>query len=574
MPLVIRIVTSIRFGSPTHPISKNMKKIIITTLILITSIALYGKNKEKTDNHYFSVAENLAIFNSLFKELNIHYVDSIPATEIMQKGINGMLKALDPYTVYISTDDEENFNLMTKGEYAGIGTVISKRGKYICINEVYQNMPADKAGLKVGYVLTKVDDTSLVDATTSKASELLRGTPGTKLQLTYQKDTLSAPQTIEITREHIYINPIRYYGMLNDSIGYIYLNNFTQNCAEEVNKALTELRSKGMQKLIFDLRNNPGGYLNDAVDICNFFLPKNQTIVTTKGKNEEVLQVYKTSKQPTAPQMPLIVLVNENSASASEIVSGALQDLDRAVIIGERTYGKGLVQSTYPVAYDGQLKVTIAKYYIPSGRCIQAIKYTPNAKDKPDYIPDSLTTEFKTRAGRIVRDGRGITPDIACKNDSVRGIMYHLLEDFKISDYAINYTNKHPNPVTLEEFSLPDTTFQDFKSYVLNSSFKFHSYSAEILDKLIEMAKIEECYLPNKDLIDSLQNNLKNNNVAALDSIQPQIMQYLTAEISKIYYYQWGEMYHIIKTDKVIQEALNLFADTKRYETLLAKPKK
>lgn len=551
-----------------------MKKLIITTFILLASIALYGNKKEKTDNHYFSVAENLSIFNSVFKQLNIHYVDSIPVTDIMQKGINGMLKALDPYTVYISTDDEENFNLMTKGEYAGIGTIISKRGKYICINEVYKDMPADKVGLKVGYVLTKVDDTSLIDASTSKASELLRGTPGTTVQLTYQTDTLSAPQTVTITREHIYINPIRYYGMLNDSVGYIYLNNFTQNCAEEVKQALTDLRGKGMQKLVLDLRNNPGGYLNDAVDICNFFVPKNQTIVTTKGKNSEVLHVYKTTKQPIVPQLPLVVLVNENSASASEIVSGALQDMDRAVIIGERTYGKGLVQSTYPVAYDGQLKVTIAKYYIPSGRCIQAINYTPNSNEKPDYIPDSLTNEFKTSVGRIVRDGRGISPDITSKNDSVRGVMYHLLEDFKISDYAIDYTKKHPNPGPLETFALPDTTFQDFKQYVLSSSFKFHSYSQEILGKLIEMAKIEECYEPNKTLLDSLQTNLNVNNEAALDSIQTQVMQYLTAEISKIYYYQWGEMFHIIQTDNVIKEALQLFAAPKRYETLLAAPKK
>ncbi len=552
-----------------------MKKFIYTALFFLTSVlVLQAKDKEKVDDHYFSVAENLAIFNSVFKSLNIHYVDSIPVTKIMEKGINSMLGALDPYTVYISTDEEEDFNLMTKGEYAGIGTVISKRGKNIVINEVYKGLPADKAGLKVGNILTKVDETSLVDVTTAKASELLRGTPGTSLQLTYQQDSLATPQTISIVREHIYINPIRYYGMLNDSVGYIFMNNFTQNCADEMQKALLDLRKKGMQQLIFDLRNNPGGYLNDAVNICNFFLPKNETIVTTKGKNSQIISTYKTEKQPIALELPLIVLVNDHSASASEIVSGALQDLDRAVIMGERTYGKGLVQATYPVAYDGQLKVTTAKYYIPSGRCIQAINYTPNKDEAAGYIPDSLTTEFNTKNGRKVRDGRGITPDIHCQNDSVRGVMFHLLEDFKISDFAIDYVKQHPDTVPLMQFALTDSTFQAFKQSVLNSSFQFHSYSVEILNKLIDMAKLEECYEPNKTLFDSLQTQLKQQNEAALDSIKPQIMQYLTAEIAKIYYYQWGEMYHILSSDKVVQQAVELFADKPRYESLLAKPKK
>lgn len=551
-----------------------MKQLLITTLILLTSIASYGKPKENIDKHYFSVAENLSVFNSLFKQLNLHYVDSIPVTDIMQKGINGMLNALDPYTVYIPTNEEENFNLMTKGEYAGIGTVISKRGKYITANEVYKNMPADKAGIKIGYVLTKVDDTSLLDVSTSKASELLRGTPGTKLTLTYQTDTLSAPQTVEIVREHIYINPIRYYGMLNDSIGYIFLSNFTQNCADEVKKALLDLRGQGMQQLILDLRNNPGGYLSDAVDICNFFLKKNEVIVTTKGKNDQILSVYKTAQEPIALKLPLIVLVNDGSASASEIVSGALQDTDRAVIIGERTYGKGLVQTTYPVAFDGQLKVTIAKYYIPSGRCIQAIKYSPDPKQSPSYIPDSLTTQFKTRNGRLVRDGRGITPDIACQNDSIKGLLFHLLEQYKISDYALQYVKENPIAPAMEEFALTDSQFVDFKQFVLGSSFKFNSYSQDILNKFIEMSKLEECYEANKSLIDSLQNNLKQQNEPALDSIQSQIMQYLTSEIAKIYYYQWGEMYHILKTDKVVKQAMELFANRERYESLLASPKK
>lgn len=551
-----------------------MKKIIITTFILLVSIASYSKEKPKQDNHYFSVAENLAIFNSLFKQLNVHYVDSIPVTEIMQKGINGMLNALDPYTTYIPTDDEENFNLMTKGEYAGVGTVITKRGKYIYANEVYKNMPADKAGIKNGYIFIKVDNTSLLDVTTSKASELLRGTPGTKLTLTYQTDTLSAPKTVEIVREHIYLNPIRYYGMLNDSVGYIMLSNFTQNCSEEVKKALLDLRTQGMRQLILDLRNNPGGYLTDAVDICNFFMKKNQVIVTTKGKNNQVLSVYKTAKEPIAPTLPLIVLVNDGSASASEIVSGALQDTDRAVIMGERTYGKGLVQSTYPVDFDGQLKVTIAKYYIPSGRCIQAIKYNPDPKQSPSYIPDSLTSEFTTTNGRIVRDGRGISPDIESKNDSIKGLMYHLLEEYKIFDFAVNYVKNNPKAVPLESFALTDADYEAFKQEVLNSSFKFNSYSLDILTKLTDMAKLEECYENNKTLFDSLQTSLSQRNAAALDSIRPQIMQYLTAEIAKNYYYQWGEMYHVVKHDKVIEQALQLFTDPKRYDSILAKPKK
>lgn len=552
-----------------------MKKIIIALCLLVAATtAIHAKNSEAIDNHYFSVAENLSIFNSLFKQLNIHYVDSIPVTDVMQKGINGMLNAIDPYTVYIPTNEEENFNLMTKGEYAGIGTVISKRGKYIMANEVYKDMPADKAGIKNGYVFIKVDDTSLIDVTTQKASELLRGTAGTKLTLTYKTDTLANEQTVDIVREHIYINPIRYYGMLNDSVGYIFLSNFTQNCADEVKKALLDLRSKGMQNLIFDLRNNPGGYLTDAVDICNFFMKKDEVVVTTKGKNGEVLSVYKTDKEPIALNLPMVVLVNDHSASASEIVSGALQDTDRAVIMGERTYGKGLVQSTFPVAFDGQLKVTIAKYYIPSGRCIQAIKYSPDPKQSPSYIPDSLTTQFKTRNGRIVRDGRGITPDIASQNDSIKGLLFHLLEQYKISDFALNYVKENPTAPAMEQFELTNNDFVAFKNMVLQSNFKFNSYSQDIIVKLVEMTKLEECYDANKALIDSLQANLKQQNAPALDSIQTQITQYLTAEIAKHYYYQWGEMYHILKTDKVVKEALTLFADKKRYESILAQPQK
>lgn len=552
-----------------------MKKFIIALCLLVAATtAIHAKNSEAIDNHYFSVAENLSIFNSLFKQLNIHYVDSIPVTDVMQKGINGMLNAIDPYTVYIPTNEEENFNLMTKGEYAGIGTVISKRGKYIMANEVYKDMPADKAGIKNGYVFIKVDDTSLIDVTTQKASELLRGTAGTKLTLTYKTDTLANEQTVDIVREHIYINPIRYYGMLNDSVGYIFLSNFTQNCADEVKKALLDLRSKGMQNLIFDLRNNPGGYLTDAVDICNFFMKKDEVVVTTKGKNGEVLSVYKTDKEPIALNLPMVVLVNDHSASASEIVSGALQDTDRAVIMGERTYGKGLVQSTFPVAFDGQLKVTIAKYYIPSGRCIQAIKYSPDPKQSPSYIPDSLTTQFKTRNGRIVRDGRGITPDIASQNDSIKGLLFHLLEQYKISDFALNYVKENPMAPAMEQFELTNNDFVAFKNMVLQSNFKFNSYSQDIIVKLVEMTKLEECYDANKALIDSLQANLKQQNAPALDSIQTQITQYLTAEIAKHYYYQWGEMYHILKTDKVVKEALTLFADKKRYESILAQPQK
>jgi carboxyl-terminal processing protease len=270
----------------------------------------------------------------------------------------------------------------------------------------------------------------------------------------------------------------------------------------------------------------------------------------------------------------MVVLVNDHSASASEIVSGALQDTDRAVIMGERTYGKGLVQSTFPVAFDGQLKVTIAKYYIPSGRCIQAIKYSPDPKQSPSYIPDSLTTQFKTRNGRIVRDGRGITPDIASQNDSIKGLLFHLLEQYKISDFALNYVKENPTAPAMEQFELTNNDFVAFKNMVLQSNFKFNSYSQDIIVKLVEMTKLEECYDANKALIDSLQANLKQQNAPALDSIQTQITQYLTAEIAKHYYYQWGEMYHILKTDKVVKEALTLFADKKRYESILAQPQK
>jgi carboxyl-terminal processing protease len=394
-----------------------MKKIILFTCLLFSSISIFANSNDK----YFELSKNLEIFNSLYKSLNLHYVDTIPLNKMVKAGIDGMLRNIDPYTVYIPAEKEEDFALMTTGEYAGVGAIITQRDSAIYINEVYVDMPAYNTGLRAADKIVSVDKTEITKKhTTSQVSEMLRGIPGTEVKVGILHPGETKVKYYNITRKQIYINPITYYNVVADSIGYINLSSFTDDCSSEVKKAYLELKEKGIKGLIIDLRNNGGGLLREAINICNFFLPKGEVIVSTKGRIESDNTTYKAHNNPIDIDIPLIIMVNDESASASEIVAGAMQDLDRAVIVGNRTFGKGLVQGTFPVAYDGKLKVTTAKYYTPSGRCIQAINYTQKEGEKSDIIPDSLTTEFKTKGGRIVRDGRGITPDVKYthKNDA------------------------------------------------------------------------------------------------------------------------------------------------------------
>ena len=549
-----------------------MKKIILFTCLLFSSISIFANSNDK----YFELSKNLEIFNSLYKSLNLHYVDTIPLNKMVKAGIDGMLRNIDPYTVYIPAEKEEDFALMTTGEYAGVGAIITQRDSAIYINEVYVDMPAYNTGLRAADKIVSVDKTEITKKhTTSQVSEMLRGIPGTDVKVGILHPGETKVKYYNITRKQIYINPITYYNVVADSIGYINLSSFTDDCSSEVKKAYLELKEKGIKGLIIDLRNNGGGLLREAINICNFFLPKGEVIVSTKGRIESDNTTYKAHNNPIDIDIPLIIMVNDESASASEIVAGAMQDLDRAVIVGNRTFGKGLVQGTFPVAYDGKLKVTTAKYYTPSGRCIQAINYTQKEGEKSDIIPDSLTTEFKTKGGRIVRDGRGITPDVKYthKNDadsiSRAYLCYELILQNVCFDYATDFKLKHPSISSVKDFSITDSIYEDFKKFAISKDFKYENLSEKKLKDLIEIIKKENAYEENKELLDSLESKLKHNTEAELDKFRDDVSEILAAEIVKRYYFSKGEAEQFLKTDETLDLSIEILNDPKRYNEIL-----
>ena len=548
-----------------------MKKIILFTYLLTSSIGLFANSNDR----YFELSKNLEIFNSLYKSLNLHYVDTIPLGKMVKAGIDGMLKNIDPYTVYIPQEKDEDFTLMTTGEYAGVGAIIAQRDSAIYINEVYVDMPAYNAGLRPGDKIASVDKTIIKKHTTSQVSEMLRGIPGTEVKVGILHPKETKVKYYNITRKQIYINPITYYNVVADSIGYINLSSFTDNCSTELKKAYLELKDKGIKSLIIDLRSNPGGLLREAINISNFFLPKGEVIVSTKGKEESENTKYKAHNNPIDTEIPLVIMVDDNSASASEIVAGAMQDLDRAVIVGSRTYGKGLVQGTFPVAYDGKLKVTTAKYYTPSGRCIQAINYTQKEGEKSDIIPDSLTTEFKTRAGRIVRDGRGIMPDVEYKYKHEKDSMalallcVELIKKNITFDYATKFKLENETIPSVEDFTITDEIYNDFKKFVLEKDFKYKNSSQEGLKKLIEIIKKENFYESSKEILDSLETKLQHNTEEELDKYRTEVSQMLSAEIVKRYYFSKGEAQEVLKTDEELKLCIEILNDPKRYNEIL-----
>lgn len=548
-----------------------MKKIILFTCLLFSSFSTFANSKDK----YFELSKNLEIFNSLYKSLNLHYVDTIPLNKMVKAGIDGMLRNIDPYTVYIPAEKEEDFTLMTTGEYAGVGAVITQRDSAIYINEVYVDMPAYNAGLRAADKIVSVDKTKITNHTTSQVSEMLRGIPGTEVKVGILHPGETKAKYYNITRKQIYINPITYYNIVADSIGYINLSTFTDDCSSEFKKAYLELKDKGIKGLIVDLRSNGGGLLREAINICNFFLPKGEVIVSTKGKIETENTTYKAHNNPIDIDIPLIIMVNDESASASEIVAGAMQDLDRAVIVGHRTFGKGLVQGTFPVAYDGKLKVTTAKYYTPSGRCIQAINYTQKEGEKSDIIPDSLTTEFKTKGGRTVRDGRGITPDVKYthKNDadsiSRAYLCYELILQNVCFDYATEFKLKNPSISSVKDFAITDSIYEDFKKFAISKDFKYENLSTKKLKDLIEIIKKENAYEENKEILDSLESRLKHNTETELEKFRTDVSELLSAEIVKRYYFSKGEAEQILKTDEILQLSIEILNDPKRYNEIL-----
>ena len=560
-----------------------LKQIIIILCLLAVGLS---STADKNSDHNYSVTRNMEIFSSIYKHLDMMYVDTLDADVTVGAGIRAMLRSLDPYTEYYPPEDVKDLKTLLTGKYAGIGALIKHdmRNECVIIDEPYEGMPAAEAGLKKGDVIVAVDDTLMKGKTVSEVSAMLRGEPGTsfiiKIQRPQPLSGKSKTMKIKVTRRSIQLPCVPYYGLLpqsgDEKVGYLLLTQFTDDCARDVRRALVDMRSQGMKSLIFDLRDNGGGSLNEAVKIVNMFVRKGETIVNTRGKLKRSFNEYKTTSEPLDTVMPIVMLVNRNTASASEITAGSLQDLDRAVILGTRTYGKGLVQIPVDLPHDASLKVTISKYYIPSGRCIQAINYKHTGGGYKENIPDSLTHEFKTRGGRTVRDGGGIKPDVEMKGDSLASITAGLFSTGAdstevVTQYVVNYVAKHPTIAAPSEFRLTDADYDEFKAMVIGSGFKYDLGTGKMFDELVKVAQIEGRYSEAQAEFDALKAKLSNNLPADLDRHREVIQSLLEENIVTCYYYQRGAAESMLKYDKQVARALELLKDREAYGKLLNK---
>ncbi|WP_075603867.1 S41 family peptidase [Saccharicrinis aurantiacus] len=546
------------------------KWIGISLIVVLLSGGLAGFIND--DQRNFSIVKNLDIFYTLFRELNSYYVDETDPEDLIKTGIDNMLESLDPYTTYIPEDDMEDFNFMTTGEYGGIGSLISKSDEYIIIAEPYEGFPAQLAGLKAGDKLLEINDVDVVGKKSSEVSDLLKGPVNTPLKLKIDRPGEEKALTIDLTRQKISINPVPYYGMVNDKTGIIMLNNFTQNCSAEVAKAFKDLKeNQGAESIVLDLRGNPGGLLDDAVKIVNLFIEKGNEVVSTRGKVKQWDKVYKATSSPLDTVMPLAVLISRGSASASEIVSGSLQDFDRAVLIGQRSFGKGLVQSTRNLSYNAKLKVTTAKYYIPSGRCIQAVDYTHRNDDgSVGLVPDSLITEFKTSGGRSVYDGGGVSPDIMVETDKFKNITFALVAQSMMFDYATEFVLKNKEIAAPNQFEISDDVYNEFVSFVeAKEDFSYKSATQESLKKLVDVAKKEKYYDKNKEEFEELESLLTLNVKEDMMLFRDEIEEFLASEIIKRYYYQKGAIKYTLKDDKELAKAIEVLGDKSTYNGIL-----
>lgn len=529
-------------------------------------------------NHNYDVARQLEIFSAIYKQLDMMYVDTLDPEVTIGNGIRAMLQSLDPYTEYYPAEQVNELRSMLTGKYAGIGAVIKHDMKQdrIVIDEPYEGMPATEAGLRKGDVILSIDDSTMIGKSVTYVSSHLRGNPGTTFVLKIQRDGKILKK--KITRKTIQMPCVPYYGLIGDGVGYLMLTQFTDDCSRDIRRALVDMRQQGMKSLVFDLRNNGGGSLSEAIKIVNMFVPKGTTLVTTKGKIKRSNNEYKTEQEPLDTIMPTVVLTNGNSASASEITAGSLQDLDRAVIMGTRTYGKGLVQLPVDLPHNGNLKLTTSKYHIPSGRCIQAINYKHTGGGYKEHIPDSLTHEFRTKGGRIVRDGGGIKPDIEVKADSLPNIAYYLQQSGMDStevmfQYVVDYIRQHPTIAPAEEFSLTDADYEEFKRRVVESGFKYDRETSKSFDELIEIAKFEGYYNDAKQEFEALKSKLSHNLQRELDNNRAVIQRLLENDIITAYYYQRGAIAHSLKSDTPIKEAKKLLLDNEKYMQILGKDK-
>lgn len=558
--------------------TKTMRSLMLMALMAVAMPIL----AQNTSDHNFRVAKNLDIFNAIYRNLDLMYVDSLDADKTIGTAIRSMMRSLDPYTDYFPEDKAAEYKQMMTGKYAGIGSIISYSftRKRVIINEPYEGMPAAEAGLKKGDIILSIDGESMAEKSTAYVSDHLRGEPGTTMVLKIQRPSTGKKMTVKVQRKAIQMPYLPYYGMQKDGIGYINYNQYVENSAKDVRRAFIDLKKQGMKGLVLDLRNNGGGSVQEALQILNMFLPKGKHLLSMKGKVKNANSSYNTTVEPIDTVMPIVVLVNEATASASEITSGTLQDYDRAVIMGTRTYGKGLVQiPNVSLPYNGKLKLTTAKYYIPSGRCIQALRYkhTDNGY-VAENVPDSLTHEFRTAAGRIVRDGGGIKPDIEVKPDSLPNIAFYLSRvdttDILLN-YEIDYIAAHPTVASPKDFELSDADYEQFKQRVIKSGFTYDQVSEKILKELENLARFEGYYDDAKPEFEALRQKLKHNIAKDLDYPynKQKIKEMIAADLMAAYYFEKGSLENSLRNDKQFAEAARLLGNAEEYQKLL-QPKK
>jgi carboxyl-terminal processing protease len=545
---------------------KPYKKLSIA-VILVFGLGIFGFRHEE---RFFEIARNLDIYATLYKELNRYYVDEINPNQLMKKSIDAMLKNLDPYTNFYAEDEIEDYRTMTTGQYTGIGAVISTVKNQHTVFSIIEGSPAQKADLHIGDEILKIDGVDIKNRKDANPDKLMKGQAGSTVKLTIGRVGQPKPLDIVVGREFVKTGNVPYYGMISDEVGYILLTDFTQTAAREVKTAFVELKGKGMKKLVLDVRQNPGGLLDQSVAICNIFVPKDAEIVSTKGKISEWNKVYNAPMGATDTEMPMVVLTNSHSASAAEIVSGVMQDYDRAVLIGQRTYGKGLVQTTRPLSYNTQLKVTTAKYYIPSGRCIQAIDYSHrNADGSVGKMPDSLKTAFKTKNGRVVYDGGGVDPDIHTEVENRSPITISLIAKGLLFDYCLKYRSEHPTVKPAKEFGLTDADYQNFVAWLKTKEYDYTTQVEKDLKTLEASAKKEKYLDGIQEQLNALKTKLSHSKESDLMTFKKEIKQNLERELMGHYYLQKGEREYQFQYDTEINSALGLFKDMPRYQQIL-----
>jgi len=545
-------------------------KILKFFLLLIVCVG--WKQVQAQDEQRFEISKQLDIFNAIVKEVEMFYVDSVEVDKMVRRGIDAMLRDLDPYTEYLPEQEIERLQTVTTGEYGGIGAYINQRNEGVYIVEPFEGMPAQLAGLKAGDIILAIDTVDVSKFSHNRVSELLKGIPNSRLTLTIQRPGEKNTRKFELVRKQVYVEPVIHYGVYGDKTGYIYQNGFNEKSTQAVKAAFEDLKQNHqITSLILDLRDNPGGILDAAVQIANLFVPKGQEIVSTRGKIGQRDRIYRTSLNPLDTVMPIAVLINGSSASSAEIVCGALQDLDRAVIVGERSFGKGLVQGTRELPFEGILKLTTSKYFIPSGRCIQQMDYSHrNADGSVSAIPDSLTSVFYTANGRPVRDGGGLRPDFEVEETTLPRIVEYLLRDISLFDYITEWVQAHPSIASAEEFVYPDDDYETFKTYLKNKNFTYDRYSERMLKNLKEVAEFEGYLDENQALFAEMEAKLTPDLDRDLERFKEQIKKIISIEIVKRYYFQRGEMIEILKSDPVLEKALSVLADQELYRQTLA----